>query len=209
MTPTDPTDTTPAQEAVAAPPAPEATGMATAPPRVKRSPGRDHRRPKRAKSKPKAKAPPDPTKPDRRRIGAPAREEAYRMIAEGVALRAVARALKITLETVMAWRDSPEGKARLEELAKKRDQELGAVQRKARLKLEELIPRAVLRLGDALESANMNVVVRAAAQILDRGGLPRTEVHEEHTGELDLSGLTPEELDQLRALHAKAARGAA
>jgi len=55
----------------------------------------------------------------------------------------------------------------------------------------------------------MNVVVRAAAQILDRGGLPRTEVHEEHTGELDLSGLLPEELDQLRALHAKAARGAA
>lgn len=146
-------------------------------------------------------------KAGRRRIGPEAREEAYRLISEGVPMRAVARELRVHIDTVIAWRDSSEGKERLDALRAKRDQELGAIQRKARLQLEALIPRAVQRLGDALESANLNVVVRASAQILDRAGMPRTErVEAVGDGEIDLSELTAEELDQLRALHEKASR---
>lgn len=141
-----------------------------------------------------------------RRIGAPAREEAYQMIAQGIPLRAVARELRIAHETVMVWRDSPEGQKRLEELRRKRDVELGAVLNKARQRLEELIPRAIERLSDALESPNPQVALRAAREILDRGGLPRTEIHENRAEALDLSVLAEEDLDTLRRIHETAAR---
>lgn len=166
-------------------------------------------KPASGKARPRGKSatPAKPAKAAHRRIGPAAREEAYRMIAEGIPMRAVARELRVNHETVTAWRDSSEGKERLDALRAKRDQELGAIQRKARLQLEALIPRAVQRLGDALESANLNVVVRASAQILDRAGMPRTErVEAVGDGEIDLSELTAEELDQLRALHEKASR---
>lgn len=211
MSPTDPTDTTPAQEPVAAPSAPDASGTGNAAPEGQTADA--------APQDGAAMAPPAPPAAPRkirkkagkpgRKIGPMARSDAYRMLAEGVSCSAVARELKVRVDTVIVWRDSPEGEKEIRRLKELRNVELGATLREARKDLEMLIPRAIKALGDSLASSNPNVKVRAAAQILDRGGLPRTEVHEEHTGELDLSGLSPEELDQLRALHAKAARGAA
>lgn len=211
MTPTDPTETTPAQEAVAAPPAPEATGTGTPPSGGKGRPAKAKSGAKKGKGRGKAKTGQKQAKSGVRKIGADARREAFRLIVEGLPLAAIARRLRVKRDTIAAWRDSEEGIATLKELRTAREAELGTTLKNSRLQLETALPRAVQVMTDLLDSPDPKVRLRAAAQICDRGGVIRTERLLDGDGDsaIDLSTLTPEELETLRALHAKAARGAA
>lgn len=148
----------------------------------------------------------------RRKIGPDAREEAYRLIVEGLPLAAVARKLRVKAHTIAAWRDSEEGISRLKELREARNIELGATLKSVRLQIEAALPRAAQVMADLLDHPDPKVRLRAAAQLCDRGGVIRTErlLEGQDPDSLDLSALSPEDLEQLRALHAKAAqRGAA
>lgn len=199
-------NTTPPQEPASAPAEPEALGTEEATSAPEGAPAGHVSEAQEAhatKPKPVRKKAGKPG----RKIGPAARARAYALLAEGFSCSAISRELKIRVDTVIVWRDSPEGQAEVRRLRTERNAELGATLKQARLDLEMLIPRAITALGDALAASNPNVRVRAAREILDRGGMPRTEIHEEHGGDVDLSGLSLEELEQLRALHAKAARG--
>lgn len=143
-----------------------------------------------------------------RKIGPDAREEAYRLIVEGLPLAAIARELRVKAHTIAAWRDSEEGIARLKELREARNVELGATLKSVRLQIEAALPRAAQVMADLLDHPDPKVRLRAAAQLCDRGGVIRTErlLEGQDPDSLDLSSLTAEELDLLRALHEKASR---
>lgn len=192
------------QEPTSAPAAPDAAGTDAPPSDPQGAPAAPQPVAGKATKKGKHASRKKAGKPGRR-IGPEARAHAYRLLAEGFSCSAVARDLKIRVDTVIVWRDSPEGSDEIRRLREQRNAELGATLRQGRLDLETLVPRAITALGDALGAANPSVRVRAAREILDRAGLPRTEVHEERGGgDLDLSALSAEELDTLRDLHAKA-----
>lgn len=144
----------------------------------------------------------------RRKIGPDAREEAYRLIVEGLPLAAIARKLRVKAHTIAAWRDSEEGISRLKALREARNMELGAALKSVRLQIEAALPRAAQVMADLLDHPDPKVRLRAAAQLCDRGGVIRTErlLDGQDPDALDLSELTAEELDQLRALHEKASR---
>lgn len=143
-----------------------------------------------------------------RKIGPDAREEAYRLIVEGLPLAAIARKLRVKAHTIAAWRDSEEGISRLKALREARNMELGATLKSVRLQIEAALPRAAQVMADLLDHPDPKVRLRAAAQLCDRGGVIRTErlLDGQDPDALDLSELTAEELDQLRALHEKASR---
>ena len=192
------------QEPTSAPAAPDAAGTDAPPSDPQGAPAAPQPVAGRGRSKATAKKRAKAGKPGRK-IGPHARERAYQLIVEGYPLRAIARDLAVRVETVIGWRDSVEGRDAVAALKAKRNQELGATLRQGRMDLEALVPSAIEALRDALGVANPQVRVRAAREILDRAGLPRTEVHEERGGgDLDLSALSAEELDTLRDLHAKA-----
>lgn len=143
-----------------------------------------------------------------RKIGPDAREEAYRLIVEGLPLAAIARKLRVKAHTIAAWRDSEEGISRLKALREARNMELGATLKSVRLQIEAALPRAAQVMADLLDHPDPKVRLRAAAQLCDRGGVIRTErlLEGQDPDSLDLSELTAEELDQARALLAKAAK---
>lgn len=203
--------TAPTQTAPDAPQEPEAPSAPSRPSRPKKAPARAKSRAKKAKKS----APPSKGTNRQgaasRKIGPDARQEAFRLIVEGLPLAAIARRLKVKAHTIAAWRDSEEGMAALKKLRAAREQELGATVRNARVQLEAALPRAVQVLTDLLDAADPKVRMRAAAQVCDRGGVIRTErlIDGEDPDALDLTTLDPEELEQVRALLAKAARGRA
>lgn len=132
----------------------------------------------------------------------PRRLKAYQLLAAGVALRAIARELKVKHETVMHWRDSDEGQREIKAFGEK----LAGVREGALLASEKrlgaLSARAVDTLGELLECPDPNVRLKAAVAIADRGGLPKTERVELPSEAHDYSDLTDEELETLRAAQA-------
>lgn len=141
---------------------------------------------------------PNPTKSDRAPVH-PRRLRAYQLLAAGVALRAVARELKVRHETVMHWRDSDEGQREIkafgERLAHAREGALIAAEKR----LGALSSRVVDTLAELMECDDPNVRLRAAVAIADRGGLPKTERVEMPAEAHDYSDLTDDELETLRA----------
>lgn len=203
--------TAPAQTDPDAPQEPSPAGTPSPPPRPKKAPARPKRSAKKGKAKPPATKGTNRQGAASRKIGPDARQEAFRLIVEGLPLAAIARRLKVKAHTIAAWRDSEEGMAALKKLRAAREQELGATVRNARVQLEAALPRAVQVLTDLLDAHDPKVRMRAAAQVCDRGGVIRTErlIDGEDPDALDLTTLDPEELEQVRALLAKAARGRA
>lgn len=157
--------------------------------------------------------PPPQTKPKRnRKIGPEAKAEAYRLLAEGYAVRAVGRMLKVQPATILNWRDLPEGQQYLAAARKSREAAYAdAVADAARI-LRDNATKAAQTLVDTLEdpmgSRRPPTQVKAATEILDRIGLPRTErVETKDTTAPDLSALSDEELTLYEALTRKITGG--
>lgn len=146
------------------------------------------------------------TKRNTRRIGPEARVEAMRLLAEGHAVRAVGRLLRVRPQTVMDWRDSPEGQQQLAEARRARAEALATATEDAHRVLREGATRAAQVLVDNLHAARANSRTKAAQEILDRIGLPRTERVEAVGGLalLDLTRLSDEELEALDRITTKA-----
>lgn len=150
-------------------------------------------------------------RPKRTEAVHPRRMRAYELLAAGVALRAIARELKVKHETVMNWRDSEEGQREIAAFGAKLADARHGVLFAAEKRLAALSARVVDTLSELLDNEDPNVRLRAAATIADRGGLPKTERVELPAPAQDYSDLTDEELDVLRAAQAirerKGARG--
>ncbi len=132
----------------------------------------------------------------------PRRLKAYELLASGVGIRAVGRALKVKPDTVIAWRDSDEGQREIrsfgEKLASVRQGALIAAEKR----LGALTARAVDTLAELIDCDDPNVRLKAAVAIADRGGLPKTERVEMPAESHDYSDLTDDELETLRAAQA-------
>lgn len=151
------------------------------------------------------KPPPGGQKPARKG-GPEARAEAFRLLAEGFTVTAVAEHLKVRINTVRAWRDTPEGQRVLDDAREKRAEALKDAATKARRVLEDNALRAAMVLVDQLDASAPNVKVRAAREILGRVGVPtltESRVTVADDG-LDLTRLSLEELQQLDALNRRA-----
>lgn len=138
----------------------------------------------------------------------PRRQRAYELLAAGVGLRAIGRELKVKHDTVIAWRDSPEGQREVAVIASNLKAVRDAALIAAEKRLGALAARAVDTLAELLESDDENVRLRAATAIADRGGLPKTERVEMPEQAVDYSDLTDEELETIRAAQAIRARKA-
>lgn len=139
------------------------------------------------------------------RGGPEAQAEAMKLLAEGWQLASVARQLKVRRGTVRDWRDSPAGQRLLAAARAERSAALLEVIEDGRRLLRENAMRAVQVLVDKLASPVPFEAGAAAAQLLDRVGLPRTErIETPPKPKRDLSKLSTEELVQLRALREKA-----
>ncbi len=137
------------------------------------------------------------------------RERGLVLLEAGESISAIAREVGVLRLTVRAWRDSPEGRARMTVAldARARDAE---AQRAARARANQIICEATVEaahvLRDALRSPDHAARIRAADSLLDRGGAPKsTKVDATVTPGVDLSKLTDDEAAQLEALAAKAA----
>ena len=75
----------------------------------------------------------------------------------------------------------------------------------ARRILRDAAPLAARAVVSALDAPKEADAIRAAATLLDRVGVPRTERVEQVETETEVAGLTAEERAQLRALLMKAA----
>lgn len=136
------------------------------------------------------------------------------LLAQGRGVRDVARSLDVDERTVTRWRETPEGQARLARAEEDRERiRAVAIEAErntvvdARQRLHELALRAVSRLEEALDDDDVQARLRAAREVLDRAGVPRTERVENAEADLDFSSLSPEERAQLRELLTKAEAG--
>lgn len=126
-----------------------------------------------------------------------------KLLAEGFTATSIAERLNVSRRVVMAWRDSPEGAEDLAQARAEREQEFRDTFKEARDKLKSLSLRAVEVLAKQLDSGDEDVAGKAARTVLDRVGLPRTERHELVPQREDLSRLSDDEVEALRALRAK------
>ena len=128
------------------------------------------------------------------RMEHPQRDAAITMLLTGASVAEVSEALGVHQVTVARWRKSPEY---LEEQGRVR-----AAAREAVIdRLSTAAQLAAERLVELLRSESESVALRAATAILDRVGPPAaSEVRLSRADELDLSGLTLEELQTWRAL---------
>lgn len=134
------------------------------------------------------------------------------LLAGGRGVGEVASALGVSESTVFRWRDTPEGQARLAAANDERERERAAAAEarrntvvEARTRLHELALKAVEALEGGLNNDDPQARLRAAREVLDRAGVPRTERVETGAPELDLSKLTPDERATMRALLTKMA----
>lgn len=137
------------------------------------------------------------------RGGPDAIARAMELLSEGYAIQSVADALGVTRQTIYEWRDSPTGQDALKAARAERSQAFRDTVNEARSELKSLALRAVRVLGEDLVSEDPEVRQRAAKTVLDRVGLPRTERHELVPQREDLSRLSDDEVEALRALRAK------
>jgi transposase-like protein len=139
-----------------------------------------------------------------RAVGGPeARAQAYQLLGEGLTVAEVARRLGVRRATVSGWKNSEEGREGIDAARAVVARSVGDALSGARTLLRGSVLEAVNALVAGLKAADPATQFRCACAILDRGGIPRvTEVHTEEEP-LDLSGLTPEELDVFEALLSK------
>lgn len=160
--------------------------------------------------------PRSPSRPAKRKsLVAPAtRARALDLLAEGELVSVVAATVGVDVKTVRAWAESPEGQERLAQAEKAREDARRAIEEgraagaaAAKKLLVESTVEAAQVLQAALTHKRPYVRIRAAVQILDRAGVPRTEKIETGEGdEWDLSRFTDDELADFERLRAKAAR---
>lgn len=162
--------------------------------------------PRKPRDAPQSPAPADP--PALRRGGADAQEIAFVRLSQGYNVTSVADELGVERKTVRRWRDSPAGRARLDELRRERAEQLTAAPDRARRILLDGAELAATRIVERVRSAVPFEAVNAAEALLSRVGLPReSKVALKPEKPLDLSRLSDEEIATLEALHAKAAGG--
>lgn len=149
---------------------------------------------------------PKPAKADtrRRKIGPEAKAQAMVLLAEGFSLAAVGVEMGVNRDTVLTWRDSPDGQRLLADARKAREGALKEGIGRARKVLEEGAILAAQTLVDAATHGPTKDRIRAAATLLDRIGVPRTERVEVAAGDdEDLTVLTDDELAEYERLLAK------
>ncbi len=145
---------------------------------------------------------------NKRKIGPGALAQAMVLLAEPLTLEAVAAELKVNRGTVQVWRDSPAGQEKLAIARKARETALLDTVERARKVGEQAAMSAMQALVDATTHGPTKDRIRAAATILDRIGIPRTErVEASVTASFDLERLSVEELKALDSLHKKARGG--
>lgn len=131
-------------------------------------------------------------------------EEVVALLVAGYAVAAITRQLGCSRATVGAVRARPEVQARLAAERAKRADAQEAMLEDARRILREGGVDAAQALVDAVTHHDPNVRARAAAQVLDRIGIPRIEeVHQRGLDRPDLTKLTDEELVLWEQLNAK------
>jgi len=131
-------------------------------------------------------------------------EEIVALLVAGYAVAAITRELGCSRRNVGIVRSRPEVQARLAEERAKRADAHEAMLEDARRILREGGVDAAHALVDAVTHHDPNVRARAAAQILDRIGIPRIEeVHQRGFDRPDLTKLTDEELVLWERLNAK------
>lgn len=144
----------------------------------------------------------DPTRPE---PGPKDREMAMAMLAEGWHLNDVAGTLGINRNTVRRWRDCPDGQEMLSKAKAQRAVVFAEAVSDAREVLRNAATQAARTLVDKLRDPKPFEALTAAEAILARVGLPRASKIETDLGAgVDLSKLSPQELDQLEALTRKA-----
>ena len=136
---------------------------------------------------------------------AQSRAKAMRLLAEGLTIAEVSRRLKVHRRTVEKWRADAAGAAELAEASKASASTFADSIEEARRILRDAAPLAARAVVSALDAPKEADAIRAAATLLDRVGVPRTERVEQVETETDVAGLTTEERAQLRALLMKAA----
>lgn len=139
--------------------------------------------------------------------GDAARMEAAHLLAENLTVSEVARRLGVDRKTIQRWRDHPVMAVALPAAREERAAFVGDAIEEARRILRDAAPRAARAVVEALESAKEADSIRAAATLLDRVGVPRTERVETIGGEVDYSHMTPEKRALLRELLAEAMGG--
>lgn len=116
----------------------------------------------------------------------------------------VARELSVSRNTVAAVRERPDVQPRLAAARAARAAALEEGLEDARRVLREGASAAAQALVDGINDDDPNVRLRAAAQLLDRIGVPRVEEVRNRSVDLpDLSKLSDEELAQWEELNAK------
>lgn len=139
-----------------------------------------------------------------RRIGPEARDVAMSLLAEGYSVTAVAAEMKVKRETVIRWRETVEGQKSLAKHRAARTEALKGTAERARAILEAGAAQAAETLVELVGAGPSKDRIRAAATLLDRIGVPRTERVEVEAATEDLTGLTDDELAELERLRAKA-----
>lgn len=142
---------------------------------------------------------------DRREPGPKDRELAMFMLAEGTHINDVAERLKITRGTVRRWRDSPDGQVLLSRAKEARVAAFAEAVIDAREILRNAARLAANTLVEKLRDPKPFEAITSAEAILARVGLPRaTKIEAEMRLGVDVSKLSPQELDQLETLLRKA-----
>ena len=123
----------------------------------------------------------------------------------------VAAMFRVDPKTVTRWAKSDEGKRRIAEgeAERQREREAETAARRAtaaeaRKRVQEIALKAVEMLEKALDDEDVHARLRAAREVLDRAGVPRTSKVEVTSSVLDLSKLSDEEIATLDTLTTKA-----
>lgn len=136
------------------------------------------------------------------------RETAMALLAEGWMLNDVASVLKVQRATVRRWRDCPEGQQMLSAAKDQRAAVFAEAVADAREVLRNAATKAAHTLVEKLRDPKPFEALTAAEAILARVGLPRaSKLEAELRAGVDLSKLSPAELDQFEALTRKAMGG--
>ncbi len=141
------------------------------------------------------------------RRGLTPRQEALALLGEGVTAAEAARRVGVHERTVRKWRDLEGSPLVIEEAAETRKAVFADSIEEARRILRAAAPDASRAIVGALGASKDADVIRAAATLLDRVGVPRTERVETIGGEVDYSHMTPEKRALLRELLAEAMGG--
>lgn len=133
------------------------------------------------------------------------RETAMAMLAEGWRMDDVAGLLKIDRKTLRRWRDCPDGQLMLSRAKEARAAVFAEAVSDAREVLRNAATQAAHTLVEKLRDPKPFEAITAAEAILARVGVPRaSKIDADLRASVDLSKLSPQELDAFEALTRKA-----